>query len=85
MRCQFLNKLLHSDVFIVSLKAIVVILLQFVLKHAEWQNMREMLRYPSSICPSHPNTLPLVKEMLDQVIKQSPEIQFIHIGSDEVP
>lgn len=58
--------------------------LEFVLKHPEWQNLREVLRYPSSVCPSHTSTLPLIKEMLDQVIKLSPDIQYIHIGSDEV-
>lgn len=58
--------------------------LQFVLKHVEWQELREVPRFPSSLCPSHPLALPLVTEMLDQVIRLSPASRHVHIGADEV-
>ncbi|XP_046673115.1 hexosaminidase D-like [Homalodisca vitripennis] len=58
--------------------------LEFVLKHGEWRELREVPHYPSSICPSHPLSLPLVTEMLDQMIQLSPAARHIHIGADEV-
>ncbi|XP_075231653.1 hexosaminidase D-like [Lycorma delicatula] len=57
---------------------------EFVLKHDQWKNLREINNYPSSLCPSNPDSLNLVISMLDQVINMMPSIRYIHIGADEV-
>lgn len=46
--------------------------------------MREVETFPSSICPSNPRTLPLVKSLIRQIVSFHPDIQYLHIGSDEV-
>ncbi|KAG8040598.1 hypothetical protein G9C98_002594 [Cotesia typhae] len=40
--------------------------------------------FPSSICPSNPGTLPLVKSLVRQIVSFHPDIQYLHIGADEV-
>lgn len=61
--------------------------LQYLLKHEEWQCLREVPRYPSSICPSHPNTQDVIWEMVKQVIdfhSDNSDLEYLHIGADEV-
>uniref|UniRef100_A0AAU8KYZ5 beta-N-acetylhexosaminidase n=1 Tax=Sogatella furcifera TaxID=113103 RepID=A0AAU8KYZ5_SOGFU len=58
--------------------------LEFVLKHPEWRHLREVSKYPSSMCPSHPEALELVTTMLDQILTMIPDTKYIHIGADEV-
>ncbi|XP_065199818.1 hexosaminidase D-like [Planococcus citri] len=58
--------------------------LEFVLKTPKWKHLREVPRYASSMCPSHPESLPLVTSMVKQIINLHPNSQFIHIGGDEV-
>ncbi|XP_073973907.1 hexosaminidase D-like [Rhodnius prolixus] len=59
--------------------------LEFVLRHEKWAYLREVSRYPSSLCPSHPDSLRLVTTMIDQVIEKAPVTpSFFHIGADEV-
>jgi len=57
---------------------------QFLLKHDEWRLLREVESFPSSICPSNPRTLPVVKSLIRQIVSFHPDIQYLHIGSDEV-
>lgn len=57
---------------------------QFILKHDEWRLLREVEHFPSSICPSNPRTLPVVKSLIRQIVSFHPDIQYLHIGSDEV-
>lgn len=59
-------------------------ILKFVLKHDEWRSLREVENFPSSICPSNPGTLPLVKSLIRQIVSFHPDIQYLHIGADEV-
>lgn len=59
-------------------------MLQFVLKHKEWTGLREVAGYPSSMCPSHPGALPLLTSLIRQIVEFHPDIQYIHIGADEV-
>jgi len=40
--------------------------------------------FPGSLCPSNPESLPLLKAMLEQAIKMHPNIKMLHIGADEV-
>ncbi|XP_063234522.1 hexosaminidase D-like isoform X2 [Bacillus rossius redtenbacheri] len=58
--------------------------LEFVLKHEEWRPLREVEAYPSSMCPSHPRALPLVTSLIKQIVDFHPDIQYLHIGADEV-
>ncbi|BES98736.1 Glycosyl hydrolase family 20, catalytic domain [Nesidiocoris tenuis] len=59
--------------------------LEFVLRHSKYAHLREVSKYPSSICPSHPETMLLITSMIDQVIAMMPKsLQFFHIGADEV-
>ncbi|GLG98746.1 Hexosaminidase domain-containing protein [Gryllus bimaculatus] len=58
--------------------------LEFVLKHDNWRHLREVEAYPSSMCPSHPGAVPLVTSLIRQIVEFHPDIQFIHIGADEV-
>lgn len=46
--------------------------------------MREVENFPSSICPSNPGTLPLIKSLIRQIVSFHPDIQYLHIGADEV-
>ncbi|XP_015516621.1 hexosaminidase D [Neodiprion pinetum] len=58
--------------------------MEFVLKHDEWRSLREVELFPSSMCPSNPATLPLVKSLIRQIVSFHPDIQYLHIGADEV-
>lgn len=58
--------------------------LEYVLKHDEWRALREVESYPSSMCPSHSGTIPLIQSMIKQIIAFHPNIQYVHIGADEV-
>lgn len=46
--------------------------------------MREVEPFPSSMCPSNPRTLPVVKSLIRQIVSFHPDIQYLHIGCDEV-
>ncbi|XP_058796637.1 hexosaminidase D-like [Phymastichus coffea] len=58
--------------------------MEFVLKHDEWRSLREVALFPSSMCPSNPGSQPLVKSMIRQIVTFHPDIQYLHIGADEV-
>ncbi|XP_064480153.1 hexosaminidase D-like [Ornithodoros turicata] len=58
--------------------------LEFVLKLQQFFEFREMPRYPNVLCPTHPKSASLVQEMVSQVIQHHPEIQWFHLGADEV-
>ncbi|XP_071443606.1 hexosaminidase D-like [Hetaerina americana] len=58
--------------------------LEFVLKHKTFHNLREVENYPSSMCPTNPNSLTLVKAMIRQIVEFHSDINFLHIGADEV-
>ncbi|XP_054284334.1 hexosaminidase D-like [Macrosteles quadrilineatus] len=57
---------------------------EFVLKHRQFAELREIPQYPASLCPRHPESLPLVSEMLNQVMDASEGVTLFHIGADEV-
>lgn len=58
--------------------------MEFVLKHDQWKGLREVESYPSSMCPSNSATMPLVRDMVKQILAFHEGIQYIHIGADEV-
>ncbi|NWQ62224.1 HEXDC Hexosaminidase, partial [Neopipo cinnamomea] len=57
---------------------------EFVLKHEQYQHLREVERFPNSFNPHVPNTLALLKSILAQVIEKHRRSTWIHIGADEV-
>lgn len=58
--------------------------MEFVLKHEQWRALREVENYPSSMCPSNSEVMPLIRSMIKQIVAFHPNIQYIHIGADEV-
>ncbi|CAG2121886.1 unnamed protein product [Medioppia subpectinata] len=58
--------------------------LEFVLKVEEFAHLREVPPLPQALCPSNNASLPLVREMANQVMRLHPKARFLHIGCDEV-
>lgn len=58
--------------------------MEFVLKHEQWKSLREVEMYPSSMCPSNSETMALVRSMIKQIVAFHTNIQYLHIGADEV-
>lgn len=58
--------------------------LEFVLKLEKYKELREVNRYPQSICPTHNKTETILFEMIDQIIAAHHDSKYIHIGADEV-
>ncbi|XP_073246038.1 hexosaminidase D-like [Porites lutea] len=58
--------------------------LEFVLKHKEFSHLRETEHYTNSVCPSNKGSVPMVLELIDQVLALHPDIKWFHIGGDEV-
>ncbi|KAK9887771.1 hypothetical protein WA026_000086 [Henosepilachna vigintioctopunctata] len=58
--------------------------MEFVLKHDQWRNLREVGHYPSSMCPSNSESMALVRNMVKQIIAFHQNLQYIHIGADEI-
>ncbi|XP_030840257.1 hexosaminidase D-like [Strongylocentrotus purpuratus] len=58
--------------------------LEFVLKHSQFSHLREDPEDRRSLCPSNPESIVLVRSMIDQVMTQHPNLKYFHIGADEV-
>ncbi|MCL4144018.1 UNVERIFIED_CONTAM: hypothetical protein GTU68_062600 [Idotea baltica] len=58
--------------------------MEFVLKLKEFAHLREVPNYPQVICPTNNKTLPLIKQMVDQILELHPGLNWLHIGADEV-
>ncbi|XP_066140842.1 hexosaminidase D-like isoform X1 [Euwallacea fornicatus] len=58
--------------------------MEFVLKHREYSNLREVPESPQALCPSKNSSLELLRELISQVLTIHPTIQYLHIGCDEV-
>ncbi|XP_013408589.1 hexosaminidase D-like isoform X1 [Lingula anatina] len=58
--------------------------LEFLLKHEKFRHLREVPKYPMSLCPLNPESLIIVGQMIDQVLSLHPESNWFHIGGDEV-
>lgn len=64
--------------------------LEFVLKHEQYQHLKESrdMEYDPSrtldICPLHDETLPLLEDMISDIVSYYPKSRFIHVGGDEV-
>ncbi|KAK7111153.1 hypothetical protein V1264_010836 [Littorina saxatilis] len=58
--------------------------MEFVLKHSKFQRVREVVNFPMALCPSNPDSLQLVCTMVDQVMAAHSNLQWFHVGCDEV-
>jgi len=58
--------------------------MEFILKSSAFSGLREIDRYPQAICPSQNSSQKLIEEMITQVVHLHPDLEYIHIGCDEV-
>ena len=58
--------------------------MEFVLKHAKFESLRETIDNPMSVCPLHKATQNLVKSLVDQIVEAHEDLKYLHIGGDEV-
>lgn len=57
--------------------------LEYVLDHKYYESIRENGETISQICPLNPDSLKLIKELLEEIIEAHPGIKYIHLGGDE--
>ncbi|CAH0395073.1 unnamed protein product [Bemisia tabaci] len=58
--------------------------MEYVLKLADFMNLREVQQYPEVICPSKAHSRQVIEEMVRQVMAVHRTARWIHIGCDEV-
>ena len=57
--------------------------LEYLLRHDQYEKIRENLDSESQICPLNPLSIKIVEELLDEIIQGHPGIRYIHLGGDE--
>jgi hypothetical protein len=57
--------------------------LQYVLRKPAYRHLEEYPGDPSEACSSHPDSWPLIRDFLDEIIDLHPQAPFIHCGLDE--
>lgn len=57
---------------------------EFILKHQEYRYLREATMNPMSLCPTHKDSLPLIEKIVDQYMQEHNDLEYLHIGGDEV-
>uniref|UniRef100_A0A8C0WF95 Hexosaminidase D n=1 Tax=Castor canadensis TaxID=51338 RepID=A0A8C0WF95_CASCN len=58
--------------------------MEFVLKHAEFAHLREVVHFPNTLNPHEAESLALVGAMTDQILELHKGARWLHIGCDEV-
>nr|MDO8112499.1 family 20 glycosylhydrolase [Candidatus Sigynarchaeota archaeon] len=64
--------------------------LEFVLKHEKYQHLKESkdaeegLEHTLDICALHDETMPLIQDLIADLVSYHPSSRYIHIGGDEV-
>ena len=58
--------------------------LEYVLKHKQYECLRENNESAGELCPMKQGSLELVKSLLDEMIGKHPDARYIHLGCDEV-
>ena len=58
--------------------------MEFVLKHGNFEKLRETATNPISVCPLHKAALNLVKSLVEQILEAHGDLKYLHIGGDEV-
>ncbi|HEY4387411.1 MAG TPA: glycoside hydrolase family 20 zincin-like fold domain-containing protein, partial [Ktedonobacteraceae bacterium] len=56
---------------------------EYILKLPQYAELRERAGDISQFCPCDANTLPLVYELLDELMAAHPDLTFVHLGGDE--
>lgn len=56
--------------------------MEWVLKHPHYAPLREAGHW-NELCPSHPDTAPMLQSLLDEVMDFHPEGSIVHLGADE--
>jgi len=57
---------------------------EFILKKKEFSHLREAPFNPMSLCPTDKESLPLIVEIIDQYMLEHSDLEYLHIGGDEV-
>lgn len=57
--------------------------LEFALGHPQLAHLREAPEIPTQICPSHPDAVAFVHDLLDEVLAYHDDDEWIHLGADE--
>ncbi|KAJ7404411.1 Hexosaminidase D [Willisornis vidua] len=58
--------------------------MEFVLKHKQFAHLREVPALPNALNPHKEESLALVRAMVDQVMALHKDVEWFHIGCDEV-
>ena len=58
--------------------------MEFILKLSEFAHLRDAEDMPESICSCNEQAMPLLEEYMNQVMALHPNVQYLHIGCDEV-
>ena len=58
--------------------------MEFVLKYPEYQHLREHESMPQVISPLFDESYTLISKMVQQILAVHPDVEYLHIGSDEV-
>ncbi|XP_071430005.1 hexosaminidase D [Pithys albifrons albifrons] len=58
--------------------------MEFVLKHKQFAHLREVAALPNALNPHKEESLALVRAMVDQVMALHKDLEWFHIGCDEV-
>lgn len=61
--------------------------MEFVLKHLQFNELRELPTFPNALCPSNDRCMQLIKQMVEQVVSLHSKylpLDYIHLGGDEV-
>ena len=57
--------------------------LEYMVQLDAYQNIRENGNSPAQICPMNPESLCVIKDLLDEIIQAHPGIRYLHLGGDE--
>lgn len=57
--------------------------LEYLLGHERYAHLRERNGRVNMLCPTHEESLPLIKSLLSEVMALHPASQYFHIGGDE--
>ncbi|MBI5761937.1 MAG: family 20 glycosylhydrolase [Planctomycetes bacterium] len=57
--------------------------LEYVLRHEQHAGLRERAGRDNLLCPTHPDVMPLVKSLVQEVMSRHPKATRFHLGGDE--
>lgn len=57
--------------------------LEYLLKHDRFSHLLERAPKQNLLCPSHPESMPLIKTLMADLLASHPRSKYFHIGGDE--